>query len=89
MRSRLHPCKLLRPVAYAALSGVGLLALISIGIMIASRVNGHVLGKGGTDTQWLWFGAEPRGLVRLREEARMESDDTLQEPEPNLRGRGL
>ena len=74
---------------YAVAGGVAFLALISIWIMIASRVNAYVLSKGGTDMQWFWFKSEPRGLVRLREEARTENDDTLQEPEPNLRGRGL
>ena len=74
---------------YAVVGGVAFLALISIGIMIASRVNGYVLSKGGTDTQSLWFKSEPRGLARLREEARMKSDDTLQELEPNVRCRGL
>ncbi|MGI9025328.1 MAG: hypothetical protein ACR2GP_07055 [Burkholderiaceae bacterium] len=74
---------------YAAAGAVAFLALISIGIIVASRINAYVLSQGGTDTHWLWFKSEARGLVRLREEAGTKSDDTLQEPEPNLRGRGL
>ena len=74
---------------YAAAGAVAFLVTMSICIIVASRVNAWVLNKGGTDTQWLWFKSDPQGLVRLREEARMESDDALQEPEPKLRRRSL
>ncbi len=74
---------------YAAAGAVAFLATMSIGIIVASRINAWVLNKGGTDTHWLWFKSDPQGLVRLREQARMESDDALQEPEPHLRRRGI
>lgn len=70
---------------HAAAGVVAILAVMSIGIVVASGVNAYALDKGGTDTQWLWFKADPPGLVGLREKARMENDDAIQKPEPTLR----
>lgn len=74
---------------YATAGIVAFLAMVTVSLIVASRINAYVLNKGGTDAQWLWFKSEPPGLMRLREEARSESDDSLQESEPNVRGRGL
>ena len=66
-------------VAGAAFGGA---ALIAVAILVAASasitVRRAVLRRGGTDAQWLWFGREPPGLVRLRDEDRL-TDSTRQE----------
>jgi hypothetical protein len=42
----------------------GLLLLLVANTAISSCVNQWILRKGGTDTQWLWFPADPPGLKR-------------------------
>lgn len=74
---------------YAAAGTAAFLAVISISIVVGSGINAYVLNKGGTDTQWLWFKADPQGVTSLRERALVKSDDTVQESEPNLRGGGV
>ena len=73
---------------YAAAGIVAFFAIVSVSIIVSSRINAWVLNKGGTDTQWLWFKSDPQGAVRLRESARMDGDDAVQELEPTIRHRG-
>ncbi len=80
---------LVAALLYAIAGGVAFLGMVSIGIIVASRVNAYVLTQGGTDTQWLWFNSDPQGLVSLRKQAGTNDDDAVQEPEPHLRNRGV
>jgi hypothetical protein len=59
---------------YLAAAIVAFLAFVSLSLIVTSRINAYVLSKGGTDTQWLWFGSEPPGLARLRERAATQSE---------------
>lgn len=49
-------------VAWAILAG--LMLVLVANTAISSWVNQWILRKGGTDTQWLWFPADPPGLKR-------------------------
>ena len=55
-----------RTLAQYVLAGWGVLAglmlLLVANTAISSWVNQWILRKGGTDTQWLWFPADPPGL---------------------------
>ena len=51
----------------AALLAGAFLALVCIAVC-SLTIAQFVLRKGGTDTQWLWFGGEPPGLAAQREE---------------------
>lgn len=42
----------------------GLFLLLVANTAISSWINQWILRKGGTDTQWLWFCADPPGLKR-------------------------
>lgn len=42
----------------------GLFLLLVVNTAISSCLNQWILRKGGTDTQWLWFSADPPGLKR-------------------------
>ena len=42
----------------------GLFLLLVVNTSISSWLNQWILRKGGTDTQWLWFSADPPGLKR-------------------------
>lgn len=42
----------------------GLLLVLVANTAIGSWINQWILRKGGTDTQWLWFPADPPGLKR-------------------------
>ncbi len=42
----------------------GLMLLLLANTVVSSWINQWVLRKGGTDTQWLWFPADPPGLKR-------------------------
>lgn len=44
----------------------GLLLVLVVNTAISSWINQWILRKGGTDTQWLWFSADPPGLQRDR-----------------------
>ncbi|OGB29134.1 MAG: hypothetical protein A3F78_15225 [Burkholderiales bacterium RIFCSPLOWO2_12_FULL_61_40] len=54
---------------YSALGAAALLLVLAIATVVTLTVMQFILRKGGTDTQWLWFSAEPRGLVHLRAQA--------------------
>ena len=45
----------------------GLFAALVVNAAISSWVNAWILRKGGTDTQWLWFPADPPGVQRERQ----------------------
>ena len=53
---------------------VALLALV-IAILVIQRIAAFVLDHGGTDTQWLWFPSEPRGLLAWRRGRRVGTQD--------------
>jgi hypothetical protein len=40
----------------------GLFLLLVLNTAISSWINQWILRKGGTDTQWLWFPADPPGV---------------------------
>lgn len=42
----------------------GLFLLVMVNTAVGSWLNQWILRKGGTDTQWLWFSADPPGLER-------------------------
>ncbi len=42
----------------------GLFLLVVVNTAVGSWLNQWILRKGGTDTQWLWFSADPPGLER-------------------------
>ena len=44
----------------------GLMLVLVVNTAISSWINQWILRKGGTDTQWLWFPDEPKGLARQR-----------------------
>jgi hypothetical protein len=44
----------------------GLMLLLVAHTAVISWINQWILRKGGTDTQWLWFSADPPGLQRDR-----------------------
>ena len=66
MMNLLWPARDLGTVVLYVLAGWGLLAglllLLVAEIAISSGINQWILRKGGTDTQWLWFPADPPGL---------------------------
>jgi xanthosine utilization system XapX-like protein len=45
----------------------GLLVVLLLNTAISSWVNQWILRKGGTDTQWLWFPADPPGIQGKRQ----------------------
>jgi len=51
---------------YCALGGAALLALMLLAAVTLQMVGQWVLRHGGTDTQWLWFRADPPGLQAER-----------------------
>lgn len=55
---------------YSALGAAALLLVLTLATVVTLTVMQFILRKGGTDTQWLWFSAEPPGLVHLRAQAR-------------------
>jgi hypothetical protein len=44
----------------------GLMLVLVVNTAISSWINQWILRKGGTDTQWLWFSNEPKGLAQQR-----------------------
>ena len=62
----LWPALGVETMALYVLAGWGMLAgmmLVLVAITaVSSGVNQWILRKGGTDTQWLWFPADPPGL---------------------------
>jgi len=44
----------------------GLLLMLVVNTALSSWINQWILRKGGTDTQWLWFPGDPKGLTRPR-----------------------
>lgn len=66
-------------VVGTALAGAALALVAMLAVALASiTVRRVVLRRGGTDAQWLWFGKEPPGLVRLRDQDHL-TDTTRQE----------
>lgn len=55
-------------LAVSALIGVIFYFTVSLGI----SVNQWTLNNGGTDTQWLWFKSDPKGLEDLRAKVQSE-----------------
>jgi Ni/Fe-hydrogenase subunit HybB-like protein len=68
MAQLLWPGMSVRNLTLYVLAGWGVLAglmLLIVGITaIGGWVNQWILRNGGTDTQWLWFSADPPGLNR-------------------------
>ena len=62
----LWPALGLGTMALYVLTGWGILAglmlVLVVNTAISSWINQWILRKGGTDTQWLWFPADPPGL---------------------------
>ena len=62
----LWPALDLLSTGLCVLAGWGILAgvmlTVATGITIYSWINQWILRKGGTDTQWLWFPADPPGM---------------------------
>lgn len=68
MAKLLWPALGLGTMALYVLAGwailAGLMLVLVANTAISSWINQWVLRKGGTDTQWLWFSADPPGLKR-------------------------
>lgn len=45
---------------WGIMAGLGLVLVVNTAI--SSWINQWILRKGGTDTQWLWFPADPPGM---------------------------
>lgn len=62
----LWPALGLKTMALYVLAGWGILAglmgVLVVNVTVGSWINQWILRKGGTDTQWLWFPADPPGL---------------------------
>ena len=68
---------------YSALGAAAILLVLALAAVVTLTVMQFILRKGGTDTQWLWFSTEPRGLVHLRAQAReaqAKTEKLTQEP---------
>jgi hypothetical protein len=65
---------------YAAIGGLGLVAIVIAGAVVSLTVSQFVLRQGGTDAQWFWFRSEPQGLVQLRAQAKALAAQQGQEP---------
>ena len=61
---------------YSALGVAALFALLALAIVARLTFVQFIMRKGGTDPQWLWFQAEPPGLVELRRQARESKEGT-------------
>lgn len=61
-------------VFYSLAGLTGLLALLVVASVCSLQFSQFILRMGGTDTQWLWFSGEPRGLAALRKGQRMDRD---------------
>ena len=66
----LWPALSLAALALYVLAGWGILAGLMLMLVantaVSSWINQWILRKGGTDTQWLWFPADPPGLQKDR-----------------------
>jgi hypothetical protein len=61
-----------------ALGGAAFFGVAVLGAMwLKFAINRFLLNAGATDTQWLWFKSDPKGLVALRSRGRahQSSDD--------------
>ena len=67
----LWPALSLAALALYVLAGWGILAGLMLMLVantaVSSWINQWILRKGGTDTQWLWFVADPPGLQKDRQ----------------------
>lgn len=67
----LWPALSLAALALYVLAGWGILAGLMLMLVantaVSSWINQWILRKGGTDTQWLWFPADPPGLQKDRQ----------------------
>ncbi len=71
MAQLLWPALSLAALALYVLAGWGILAGLMLMLVantaVSSWINQWILRKGGTDTQWLWFPADPPGLQKDRQ----------------------
>lgn len=67
----LWPALSLAALTLYVLAGWGILAGLMLMLVantaVSSWINQWILRKGGTDTQWLWFVADPPGLQKDRQ----------------------
>ncbi len=70
MAHLLWPALGARTLALYVLTGWGILGVLFLALVantaISSWINQWILRQGGTDTQWLWFPADPPGLQNDR-----------------------
>jgi hypothetical protein len=64
-------------LALYVLAGLGLLGglLVLAHWAVGGWLNQWVLRRGGTDTQWLWFAADPPGRVGQRQPHQSDTED--------------
>lgn len=66
------------PVAVVLAYALGGAALVVLAVLVAMWIkfamNQYLLNAGATDTQWLWFKSDPKGLeaLRTKEQAKAE-----------------
>ena len=67
----LWPALSLAALTLYVLAGWGILAGLMLMLVantaVSSWINQWILRKGGTDTLWLWFAADPPGLQKDRQ----------------------
>jgi hypothetical protein len=54
---------------YSAVGAAVLFAFLILATVTTLTFMQFILRKGGTDSQWFWFSAEPPGLIHMREQA--------------------
>ena len=63
-------------IAWAGCAVLIVVALLAMAIVAGQCWNQFGLNHGGTDPKWMWFGGEPPGLQKERDESAARSRDT-------------
>jgi hypothetical protein len=56
---------------YSAMGAAALFAILVVVTVASLTFRQFILRMGGTDTQWLWFSGEPKGLELLRSQGKV------------------
>jgi hypothetical protein len=64
---------------YCAIGAATVFTALVITTIAVLTVMQFILRKGGTDTQWLWFSADPPSLVELRQRTTQDAAPTAHE----------
>jgi hypothetical protein len=61
-------------IAYAGCAVLIVVALLAMAIIAGQCWNRFGLNHGGTDPKWMWFGGEPPGLQKERENSALAAN---------------